>query len=67
MQDIENELGGVDGFFVMFAVHYCNMFANPRMSVLFDSRNPDTNVNAYEHGKRIASVLLARWHGTNHF
>ena len=67
MQEIESELGGVEGFFIMFGIHYCQMFANPRMSVLFDTRNADTNVCAYEHGKRIASVLLTRWCGTNHF
>ena len=67
MQDIENELGGVDGFFVMFAVHYCNMFANPRMLVLFDTRHEDTNVCAYEHGRRVASLVLDRWHSTSRF
>ena len=67
LQEIESELGSVEGFFTMFSVHYCQMFANPRMSVLFDTRIADTNVNAYEHGKRIASVLLTRWAGTNHF
>ena len=30
------------------------------MIVLFDSRHPDTNVSALEHGKRIASVLMSR-------
>lgn len=67
LEEIEAELGGVEGFFTLFGIHYCNMFANPRMSILFDVRNADTNVSAYEHGKRVAAVMLNRWHGTNHW
>ena len=60
-------MGGVEGFYTIFGVHYCHMFANPRMSVLFDTRHADTNVNAYEHGKRVGSALLTRMTGTNYF
>ena len=67
MQEIESELGGPEGFFTMFGVHYCKLFANPRIIVLFDTRHVDTNVSALEHGTRLGSVLLARWHETNHF
>ena len=35
---MDNELGGVDGYFTMFGMHYVGMFANPRMRVLFDTR-----------------------------
>ena len=60
MQDIENELGGVEGLYTLFSLHYCKMWENPRMVVLFDSRHPDTNVSAYEHAKRISAVLISR-------
>lgn len=60
MASIEEELGGVDGLNTLFGVHYCNMWKNPRMVVLFDSRHPDTNVCALDHGKRIAAVLISR-------
>ena len=38
VQELDNELGGVDGYFTMFGMHYVGMFANPRMRVLFDTR-----------------------------
>ena len=66
LQDLENELGGVEGFFIIFGMHYCHMFANPRMNVLFDTRHADANVNAYEHGKRVAATFLTRITGTNY-
>ena len=37
------------------------------MKVLFDTRHPDTNVSALEHGKRIASALHDRWCRTNNY
>ena len=55
---MEAELGGHDGFMTLFGCHYCNMFANPRMSVLFNSSQKDTNVCALDHGKRVANLLL---------
>lgn len=58
METIARELGGVEGFFLMFGLHYCHMFSNPRMSVLFDSRHADTAVCALDHGKRVAATLL---------
>ena len=66
-QEMDRELGGVEGFFTMFGIHYCNMFASPRMSVLFDTRHADTYVCALEHGKRVASNLLDSWYGTNYY
>lgn len=64
---VERELGGLEGIFTLFGCHYCRMFADPRMNVLFDSRHPDTNVSALDHGKRVASALMDRWYGTNYF
>ena len=66
-EEIDNELGGIDGFFTLFGLHYCNMFANPRMYVLFDTRKSDSAVNALEHGKRIACTLLDEMHNTSYF
>ena len=37
------------------------------MQVLFDTRDKDTNVNALEHGKRIAATLLDECWGTSYF
>lgn len=65
--DFEREFGGLEGFFILFGCHYCRMFEDPRMNVLFDSRHADTNVSAKEHGKRVSSALLDRWFGTNYF
>ena len=68
MHEIELELGGVDGFFTLFACHYVGMFSNPRMKVLFDTRKEeDAKSSAMDHGKRIASTLLDLWYGSNHF
>ena len=67
IEDINNELGGEEGWFTMWGLFYCNIFANPRMNILFDTRVADTNVNSWEHGKRIGSVLLSRWYGLNHW
>ena len=67
MQEIEAELGGVDGFFLMFGLHYCYMFSNPRMSVLFDTRNKDSAVCALDHGKRVACTLLDEVYSTHYF
>ena len=38
VQELDIELGGVDGYLTMFGMHYVGMFANPRMRVLFDTR-----------------------------
>ena len=65
--EMEAEIGGVGGFFILFGTHYTRMFADPRMSVLFDSRHQDTNVCALDHGKRIASFLADRNYGTQLF
>ena len=43
VQELDNELGGVDGYFTMFGMHYVGMFANPRMRVLFDTRRGITS------------------------
>lgn len=68
MSEIEKELGGVQGFFTLFAMHYCGMFTNPRMNVLFDTRDEqDAKTSAMEHGKRIAATLLDTWFGTSHY
>ena len=67
LRDIEHELGGVEGFYTLFGIHYCSMFANPVMSVLFDSRHADTNVSALEHGKRVATLVLDRNLGTRYY
>jgi len=59
--ELENELGGIEGFFTLFGLHYVNMFNNPRMSVLFDTRDPDSAACAMEHGKRVAATFLDEW------
>ena len=63
---VEAELGGVEAMFTVFGLHYCRMFADPRMNVLFDTRHADTNVSALEHGKRVASALMDRWFVRRH-
>ena len=65
--EIERELGGVEGWFTLWAMHYVGMFGNPRMRVLFDTRDPDTACSALEHGKRVASTLLDEVHRTSLF
>ena len=67
MEEIQVELGGVDGWFTMFGLHYCTMLANPRMSVLFDTRQGHTRASALDHGKRVASTFLDEWFGTRYF
>ena len=67
MKELEDELGGPDGFFTLCGLHYCNLFANPRMFVLFDTRKKDSAVSAMDHGKRIASTLLDETQGTSYF
>ena len=64
---VEQELGGLESVFTVFATHYRRMFEDPRMSVLFDTRHADTNVSALEHGKRIGSAMLDEWFGTTFF
>jgi len=66
-QEIEDELGGVEGLYVLFGCHYCRLFDNPRMKVLFDTRHEDSAVNALEHGKRIAATLLDECWGTSYY
>ena len=67
MEEINTELGGVEGFFLMFGLAYCYAFENPRMRVLFDSRHADTAVCALDHGKRVAATLLDECHRTRYF
>jgi hypothetical protein len=68
MEEIEKELGGIDGFFTMFGCHYVGMFSNPRINVLFDtSHKNDANSNALDHGKRVACSLLDLKFGTTYF
>lgn len=66
-QQLDAELGGPDGFFTLCGLHYCNLFENPRMNVLFDTRDKDTAVSAMDHGKRIAATLLDETLGTRYF
>lgn len=66
-QRTEEELGGIDGVFTLFACHYRRMFEDPRMRVLFDTRHDDTNVSALEHGKRIGSAMADQWFGTSFY
>jgi hypothetical protein len=58
MAELEAELGGADGLYAVFGQHYVGLFANPRMNVLFDTRDKDSAASALEHGKRIAATLL---------
>jgi hypothetical protein len=64
---VEEELGGLEGVFTVFACHYRRIFEDPRMNVLFDTRFEDTNVSALEHGKRIGSAMLDQWFGTSFY
>ena len=43
------------------------MFANPRMSVLFDTRHSDSAANALDHGKRVAATLYDECFKTSQF
>ena len=67
LAELDAELGGPDGFFTLCGMHYCNLFANPRMWPLFDTRDKDTAVSALDHGKRIAATLLDETLGTSFF
>ena len=58
--EIDAELGGADGFFTLCGLHYCNLFANPRMAVLFDTRRPDSAASAMDHGATRAPTARAR-------
>ena len=45
----------------MWGLLYVGMWANPRMSVLFDTSDPvDAKVCALDHGKRVAAHILDR-------
>ena len=61
--EIDAELGGADGFFTLCGLHYCNLFANPRMAVLFDTRRPDSAASAMDHGATRAPTARARREG----
>ena len=67
MKELDDELGGPDGFFTLCGLHYCNLFANPRMYVLFNTGDPDSAVSAMDHGKRIAATLLDEVLQTRYF
>jgi hypothetical protein len=41
-------LNAQDGYFTLCGLHYCNLFADPRMNVLFDTRKPDSAVSAMD-------------------
>ena len=58
--DRRQELGGADGFFTLCGLHYCNLFANPRMAVLFDTRRPTAAASAMDHGATRAPPARAR-------
>lgn len=66
-QELDAELGGPDGLFTLCGLHYCNLFANPRMYVLFNTNDADSAVCAMEHGKRIAATLMDGTLGTRFF
>lgn len=67
LEEYNRELGGPDGFFTLCGLHYCNLFANPRMHVLFDTRDPDSAVSAMDHGKRIAATIMDGTINTRYF
>jgi len=67
LEEMDNEIGGVDGFFTIFGLHYCRIFADPRMQVLIDSRHKNSNVSAMDHGKRTSSTLLDIKYNTRYF
>lgn len=68
MEELDKELGGVDGLFTLFGLHYVRMFANPRMRVLFDTRGKgEAEHSALDHGKRIAATLLDEVFGTRYY
>ena len=54
-------MGGKDGIVRLFGFHYRRLFQDPRMSVLFDVSQQDSNVSAAAHGERLALALLGRW------
>eukprot|EP00039_Didymoeca_costata_P018195 m.332527 g.332527 ORF g.332527 m.332527 type:complete len:234 (-) comp16957_c0_seq1:691-1392(-) len=66
-EEVVTELGDLECFLLMFGLHYCRMFSDPRMNVLFDTRHADTNVSALDHGKRVGAAVLDRWYGTRYF
>ena len=65
-KELDDEVGGPDGFFTLCGLHYCNLFANPRMNVLFNA-DSDSQACAMDHGKRIAATLLDETLGTRYF
>mmetsp|Transcript_62605 Transcript_62605/g.146925 ORF Transcript_62605/g.146925 Transcript_62605/m.146925 type:complete len:239 (+) Transcript_62605:49-765(+) len=60
--DIQS-MGGKVGVCKLFGTHYRRMFQDPRMVVLFDVSQEDSNVTAATHGERLALALLGRWTG----
>lgn len=67
MKELDEELGGPDGYFTLCGLHYVNLFTNPRMMVLFNTNDPDSAVDAMQHGKRIAATLLDEVFSTRYF
>ena len=53
-------MGRYEGFYALFGFHYRKLFSDPRIVVLFNINDVDTKVSAYEHGKRIASVMIGQ-------
>ena len=48
---------------LLFACQYRRMYNDPLLNPLFDGRDPDTNVSALEHGKRLGSLIADRMLG----
>mmetsp|Transcript_26474 Transcript_26474/g.44746 ORF Transcript_26474/g.44746 Transcript_26474/m.44746 type:complete len:183 (+) Transcript_26474:87-635(+) len=53
--------GGKNSFLQIFIEFYEKFMSDPVTSVLFDQSNPDSNVDATEHGTRLGLWYLARF------
>ena len=58
IEEMNNEIGGVEGLFTIFGLLYVRIFSDPRMQVLIDTRHAHSNVSAMDQGKRTSSSLL---------
>ena len=67
MKELDDELGGPEGLFTVFGLHYCQFFANPRMRVLIDSSHADSAVSAMDHGKRNGATIVDLVYNTRYF
>ena len=52
--DTSESIGGPDAFVRIIQEFYRRFMADPVTSVLFNPTDPDSNVSAEEHGKRLA-------------